>query len=104
MTAAHIVRPARRRARAANVTPEAPAYAEGHFTELLRKPSKASPCGWPPRFEPRLERTREVEQSEISRINREKRVEMGDTGTIVGLSKVGEAARLLRQISAGVRR
>ena len=57
-----------------------PTYAPGHFTALIRAHN------WPPRFSPQYQRTREVEQSELSRINRERRVALGDSGTIVGLS------------------
>lgn len=56
-------------------------YAPGHFTALVRAHN------WPPRFEPQFRSTREVQQSEISRINRERRMALGDTGTIVGMSK-----------------
>ena len=44
------------------------------------------PPDWPPLFVPQFKRTREFEQSELSRINRAARVAQGDTGTIVGLS------------------
>lgn len=71
-----------------------PAFQAGHFTELVRRHD------WPPRFEPQMQRTRELEQSELSRINREKRVALGDHGTIVGLSAKAEAERLLRRLSA----
>jgi hypothetical protein len=85
----HHVRPARRRARVPLVEPAAPVYEAGHFTALVRRHN------WPPRFEPQMQRTREVEQSEISRINRERRQALGDTGTIVGLTQ--RADDLIRQ-------
>jgi hypothetical protein len=91
MTALHVPRPGPRRARVAVpvAEPEPPQYPAGHFTALMRRHD------WPPRFEPMYQRTREVVQSEISRINRERRVAMGDTGTIVGLTD--RADELIRQ-------
>jgi hypothetical protein len=90
MTALHVPRPGPRRARVAvPVAEPAPQYPAGHFTALVRRHD------WPPSFEPMYQRTREVEQSEISRINRERRVALGDTGTIVGLTD--RADELIRQ-------
>jgi hypothetical protein len=86
----HLARPAGRRAvvpakAAEPAAPAAPAYAPGHFLALVRRHD------WPPCFEPQLRVTREVEQSEISRINRERRMAQGETGTIVGLSARADA-------------
>ena len=39
---------------------------------------------WPPGFVPQLQRTRELQHSEISSANRMRRVQNGDTGTILG--------------------
>jgi hypothetical protein len=75
----HLLRPARR-GKNVPAEPARSPYAGGHFTALLRRHQ------WPPCFEPQFKSTREVEQSEISRINRERRVALGDTGTILGLS------------------
>lgn len=87
--------PAAKAAKAAPVRPpQAPAYAAGHFTALVRRHD------WPPRFEPMYQRTREVEQSEISRINRERRVALGDTGTIVGLTSKADEMIRQRLVSA----
>ena len=87
----HQARPARRRARVPSVAaePAAPVYEAGHFLALVRRHN------WPPNYEPQMQRTREVEQSEISRINRERRQALGDTGTIVGLTQ--RADDLIRQ-------
>lgn len=93
MTAAHILRPPGRQPTKAR--PAAPAaYAPGHFTELVRLHN------WPPTFEPQLRRTREVEQSESSRVNREARVAQGDTGTIVGLTQRADALMHQRLVAA----
>ena len=75
------------------VRPQA-SYPAGWFTEAIRAHN------WPPRFEPRLQRTREVAQSELSRINREARQALGDTGTICGLTRRSDemiAQRLISQ-------
>ena len=90
MTPMHVPRPGHRRARAAAV-PVSPVaqFNPGHFTALIRAHD------WPPSFQPQYQRTREVEQSEWSRINREIRVANGDPGTIVGLTK--RADELIRQ-------
>lgn len=56
-------------------------YAPGHFMALARAHN------WPPRFVAQLKSTRELEQSRISRENRERRQAAGDPGTIVGLSQ-----------------
>lgn len=86
MKPAHVLRPAPRRPRAVDVPVSLAQYPTGYFMALARAPSKANPHGWPPRFEPQYQRTREVEQSESSRINREKQMALGNTGTIVGLT------------------
>ena len=97
----HLARPGHRRARAAAapVSLAAP-YEAGHFTELIRRHD------WPPRWQAQYQRTREVEQSEICRANRERQVALGNTGTIVGLSLKSDAALLARQVvmSAKARR
>jgi hypothetical protein len=49
-----------------------------------QRPGYRFAINWPPGFVPQLQRTREVEQSETSRANRLRRVEKGDTGTILG--------------------
>jgi hypothetical protein len=67
-------------------------YPKGHFSALIRAHN------WPPMFEPQWQRTREVQQSETARINRERRVALGDPGTIVGLSAKSEAEQLLRRV------
>lgn len=61
--------------------PAAREFPANYFTALIRLHD------WPPLFCAQFQRTREVEQSEISRINREKRVALGDTGTILGLTQ-----------------
>ena len=103
MPAAHVLRPPQRRQPANKARPmkkprppqAAPTvYAPGHFTELVRL------YNWPPMFEPQLRRTREVEQSELSRINREARVAQGDTGTIVGLTLRADALMMQRMMPA----
>jgi hypothetical protein len=71
---------------------QVPDYAPGHFMALVRRHN------WPPRFDPQFQRTRELEQSEISRTNRERRLVLGDTGTIVGLSQRSDER--LRQLLA----
>jgi hypothetical protein len=80
----HQVRHVPGRKRAA---PEQPAsdYPAGYFTELIRAHN------WPPRFESQYQRTREVEQSEYSRVNREAQVAAGNTGTILGISPKSDA-------------
>jgi hypothetical protein len=105
MTAMHMPRPAPRRARLVVPVPQpAVEYPAGHFMALARAPSKVSPEGWPPRFESQYQRTREVEQSEISRINREKQVALGNTGTIVGMTdKADEMIRLRMTAQRAVR-
>ena len=87
----HQVRPARRRARVpvAPAEPAAPAFEAGHFLALVRRHD------WPPSFEPMFVAGREAEQSEIARINRERRVANGDPGTILGLSQRSD--ELIRQ-------
>lgn len=98
MTAAHVPRPAGRVPRPAAQGPVLPVCPKGFFMALASSPSKAHPLGWPPRFAPQMQRTREVEQSELSRINREAQVAqvaLGKTGTIVGLSQ--RADDLIRQ-------
>ena len=74
---AHVSPPVPRKPRPAH-EPACADYAPGHFTSAVRRHN------WPPMFAPQYQRTREVEQSELSRINRERRVAMGDTGTLVG--------------------
>lgn len=99
MTAARLSRPAPRR-QARDVVPPEPSasYHPGHFTALVRLHN------WPPDWRPQLQRTREVECSEFSRINREKQVALGNTGTIVGLSVKSTVDRLLRNaVSKAVR-
>lgn len=87
----HKLRPNRRQVRRANTVPvsvtqpAAPSYPAGHFLALVRR------YDWSPRFAPQLKSTREVEQSESARINRERRQAMGDTGTIVGLTRRADA-------------
>jgi hypothetical protein len=83
--AAHLVRPGAKRRKAAEPA-TGPARERGHYTALMRKPSAASPEGWPPRFESRLPATSAPDWSAISTENRERRVAMGDTGTVEGLS------------------
>ncbi len=97
--AAHLVRPAARRPKAAAPAPTS-AFKPGHFTELIRLHN------WPPRFESRLPASSGPDWSAISTENREKRVAMGDTGTIVGLSRKGpkEGAPARAAVSLGVRR
>lgn len=92
MTAPHILRPAARARRSFVPVPAAPAYPPGHFTALLRRHD------WPPRFEPQMPVRNMPDWSALSTANREKRVAMGDPGTIVGLSQRGDEVR--RQILA----
>ena len=89
MTAAHILRPARRRRATVPTMPAAQAFEAGHFLALVRRHD------WPPRFEPMFVAGREAEQSEIARINRERRVANGDPGTILRLSQRSD--ELIRQ-------
>ena len=79
----HLARPAARRRAVPVVPPEpaGPSYEPGHFLALIRRHD------WPPSFESQFQRTREVEQSELARINRERLVARGITGTIVGLTQ-----------------
>lgn len=67
-------------------------YKPGHFTELLRKHD------WPPRWVPQMSLRSTPDWSAISTANREARVALGDTGTIVGLSVKADAAILLRKV------
>lgn len=72
-------------------------YAAGHFTALIRR------YDWPPSFVPQAPRTRELEMSEISRANRERRVAMGDTGTMLGVSRRADERIALRTIGQQAR-
>lgn len=70
-------------------------YRPGHFTELMRKPSKAHAAGFPPRFVPQYQPTRVnasgQTMAEVSTANRERLLDRGITGTIVGLGKVAHS-------------
>lgn len=74
------------------------AYAPGHFTELIRAHN------FPPCFEPQYQRTREVEQSEIARLNREARQAQGEIGTIVGLTRRADELISQRMLAVMKRR
>jgi hypothetical protein len=78
-------------------------YPDGYSTALIRQPSPANPQGWPPRFEPQYQRTREVEQSETSRLAREALQARGVTGTIVGLTQRADALIAQRAVAGAGR-
>ena len=86
---------ARRRAAPARACPDAAApgqaghFAPGHFLALVRKHD------WPPSFQSQLDTRCRPDWSAISTANRERRVALGDTGTIVGLTQ--RADEMMRQ-------
>jgi len=64
-------------------------FAPGHFLALVRKHD------WPPGFESQVDARCRPDYSAISTANRERRVALGDTGTIVGLTQ--RADEMMRQ-------
>ncbi len=51
--AAHLVRPAGKRAKPAPAAPEV-SRPPGHYLEPVRRASAMHPCGWPPRWKPQI--------------------------------------------------
>jgi hypothetical protein len=75
-------------------------YPVGWFTELIYRH-----C-WPPMFEPRFRNGSEQWRSSVASAARQKRVEAGDTGTIVGISRKSDeliSARLIARVRSASR-
>lgn len=88
----HVPPPPRHKAERAD-----PNYSPGHFTELMRA------ANWPPMFTAHLGRPVEAWRSELARANRERRVEWGDFGTIMGLTDKATAHPVNQRIAAQMR-